>query len=118
MATATKGKRTLAVAVATDGKDITRLARIRSLITVYITARDIARAATVMQAERDQKEAGALLKDFMREHGVTTLTVGGLPVASLTTATRKVVDTERLAKQFPAAYAACVVEEVTERIKV
>lgn len=113
-----KAKRTEDIPVALASRDITRVARIRKAVADYIAARDIARSLPVRDAERAQKDAGDILKDYFATEGVRVLTLGGLPVAKLSTSTRTVVDTDRLAREFPAAYAACVVEETSDRLTV
>lgn len=110
--------RTVDIAVTAASRDITRVAGIRKAIADYVAARTIARSATVTAAERAQKDAGDILKNYFAAEDVRVLTLGGLPVAKLGTTTRKVVDTDRLLKEFPAAYAACVVEETNDRLTV
>lgn len=70
------------------------------------------------EAEAERKTLGGKIGTVLAEHGADDLTLNGAVVARRKVSTRRSVDYDRLAREFPEAYAACVTANESEQIEV
>ena len=117
MATATKGKRTLATAIATDGtvtpvlpsiEDIGAESNLNALHAIVVDAQGI--IATVDDAVEVREAARARIKSLMMAEGKSEHTWHGKVLLTIRQGTTRKANYKLLEKEYEAAYRACVTE--------